>query len=358
VVASQATSPKRHVTVAAILRQHREQKRCVPEETMQISTRRRFLRNAGAALAAPALPRLARAQEWPTRPIKAMVPFAAGSSIDVIARMVFEPLSQRLGQPIIVENRGGAGGVIGTTVAANADPDGYTILAQASAHSAAPAAYPKISYDPARDFSAVASFGIVPNLLVTGPTKNIKTVDELVARAKQQSLNYASAGVGSASHWAAERFRVAAGIQAVHVPFRGGPDATLQTMMGNIDFYSPAMTNARANVADGRLVALAVSTLKRSSAMPEVPTLLELGYKDADYTYWNGLFVPAKTPREIVAKLYREITAVLELPAVKEKFNSQGIEPMPMTPEEFDALIVKEIAANHAIVKAAGLKFN
>jgi tripartite-type tricarboxylate transporter receptor subunit TctC len=195
--------------------------------------------------------------------------------------------------------------------------------------------------------------------MVTAPVKGIKSVAELVARSKQQSLNYASAGVGSATHWAAERFRIAAGItNAVHIPFRGGPPATLETINGNIDFYLPAMTNARANVVEGQLVALAVSTKKRSFAMPEVPTLLELGYKDADYTYWNGLFVPAKTPRDITMKLHQETLAALEHPLVKNKFEQQGIEPMPITPEEFDALILREVAENHALVKAAGLKFN
>lgn len=325
---------------------------------MGMLTRRCLLSAAGAALAVPAVSRLASAQNWPTRPIKAMVPFGPGSSIDVIARVVFEPLAQRLGQPIVVENRGGGGGTIGTAAVVNAEPDGHTLLINASAHSAAPAAYPRIPYDPARDFSAVVSFGVVPNVLVVAPDKGIRTAQELAALGKQKSLTYASAGAGSATHWAAERFRVSAGFEAVHIPFRGGPDAGIQVMAGNIDFYLPGMTNSRALVTEGRLRALAVSTPKRSSAMPDVPTTLEAGFPDSDYTYWNGMFVPAKTPRAIVERLHRETQAVLGLPSVREKFAAQGIEPMPITPEEFDALIVKEIAVNHAIVKAAGLKFN
>ena len=325
---------------------------------MHSTTRRRLLRLAGAALAAPALPHIAGAQSWPARPIKAMIPFAPGSTIDIIARIVFEPLAQRLGQPIIVENRGGAGGTIGTAATVNAEPDGYTLLINASAHSAAPAAYPKIPYDPTRDFSAVISFGSVPNVLVVAPSKGWKTLADLVAAAKQRSLTFASAGVGSATHWAAERLRVSAGFDAVHVPFRVGPDAIVQTMTGNVDFILPGVSGARSFIADGQLLALAVSTPKRSSALPDVPTTLEAGYPASDYTFWNGMFVPAKTPRTIIDRLHYETQAVLDTPSVKEKFAPQGIDPMLMTPAEFDALIVQEVAANHALVKAAGLKFN
>ena len=190
-----------------------------------MTTRRRFLRLAGSALAMPALPTLARAQSWPAKPIRAMIPFWAGSSLDIVGRIVLDPVSSQLGQPIVVENRGGAGGTIGSAMVAKAKPDGYTLLINASAHSAAPAAYPNVSYDPARDFSAVIPFGTIPNVTVISPAKRIKTIGELVTAAKAGSLTYASAGVGSATHWAAERLRVSAGFKAVHVPFRGGPEA-------------------------------------------------------------------------------------------------------------------------------------
>ena len=323
-----------------------------------MTTRRRFLSLAAAALATPALPRLACAQSWPARPMRAMIPFSAGSSLDIVGRIVLDPLSSQLGQTIVVENRGGAGGTIGTAAVAKADPDGYTLLINASAHSAAPAAYPNIAYDPARDFSAVIPFGTVPNVTLVAPAKGIKTIQELVTAAKSGSLSYASAGVGSATHWAAERLRVSAGFAGVHVPFRGGPEALTEVMTGRVDFTCMGMSAALPFIRDGKLIPLAVSSAKRSSALPAVPTTLESGLADSDYNYWMGMFVPAKTPREIVERLYAETQKALRLPAVVEKFGPQGIEPMPLAPSEFDALIKKEIAANLALVKAAGLKFN
>jgi tripartite-type tricarboxylate transporter receptor subunit TctC len=323
-----------------------------------MSTRRRFLHFGAAALATPALPRLAQAQSWPERSIRATVPFSAGSSLDIVGRIVLDPLSSQLGQPIVVENRGGAGGTIGSAMVAKAEPDGYTILINASAHSSAPAAYPNIPYDPARDFSAVIPFGTIPNVAVIAPEKGIKTIQQLVAAAKAGSFTYASAGVGSATHWAAERLRASAGFQALHVPFRGGPEALMDVMAGRVDFTCMGMSSALPFIRDGKLIPLAVSSAKRSSALPDVPTTLEAGLADSDYNYWMGMFVPAKTPRAVIDKLYTETQKALQLPAVTEKFKPQGIEPMPMTSAEFDALIKKEIAANIALVKAAGLKFN
>jgi tripartite-type tricarboxylate transporter receptor subunit TctC len=323
-----------------------------------MTTRRDFLRFAGATLATPALPGLARAQSWPGKPIRAMIPFSAGSSLDIVGRIVLDPVSIALGQPIVVENRGGAGGTIGTAMVAKADPDGYTILINASAHSAAPAAYPNAPYDPARDFSAVIPFGTIPNVAVISPAKGIKTIQEFVAAAKSGSFTYASAGVGSATHWAAERLRLSAGFQAVHIPFRGGPEALTDVMTGRVDFTCMGMSAALGFIRDGKLVPLAVSSAKRSSALPEVPTTLEAGLADSDYNYWMGMFVPANTPRAVIERLYRETQKALQLPSVTEKFKPQGIEPMPLTSAEFDALIKKEIAANIALVKAAGLKFN
>ena len=324
-----------------------------------MTTRRRFLNLAASALAVPALPRLARAQAWPAKqPIRAMIPFSAGSTLDIVGRIVLEPLSTQLGQTIVVENRGGAGGTIGTAAVAKAEPDGYTVLINASAHSAAPAAYPNAAYDPARDFSAVIPFGTVPNVAVIAPAKGIKSLQELVAAAKAGSLTYASAGVGSATHWAAERLRVSAGFAATHVPFRGGPEALTEVVTGRVDFTCMGMAAALGFIRDGKLIPLAVSSAKRSSALPDVPTTLELGFADSDYNYWMGLFVPANTPRPVIDRLYQETAKALQAQAVVEKFKPQGIEPMPMSSADFDALIKKEIAANIALVKAAGLKFN
>ena len=322
-----------------------------------LTARRRFLRLAGAVLAVSAMPGIAAAQTWPSRVIRAIVPFPAGSAIDIVSRVVLDPLSAQLGQTIVIDNRGGAGGTIGAYLAAQAEPDGYTILIHSSAHSLTPAVYPKAPYDAARDFAAVASFGSIPNVTVISPAKGIKTLPELVAFAKKGSATFATAGVGSASHWGVERLRLSAGFNAVHVPYKGGPDAIREVVAGRVDFMSFGLASVLPFIREGRLLALAVSTPKRSWALPEVPTTLEAGYPDSEYLFWNGMFVPAKTPRPIVERLSRELQKTLALPGVKEKLAPLGSEPMPLSPSEFDALIRKEIISNLAVVKAANLKF-
>lgn len=324
-----------------------------------MSTRRRFLTLTAAALATPALPRLGSAQAWPAaKQIRAVVPFSAGSSVDILGRIVLDPLSRQLGQTIVVENRGGAGGSIGSAQVAKADPDGYTLLVNAAAHSAAPAAFPNITYDPAKDFAGVAMFGVVPNVFTVAPASGIKSLQELAAKAKTSALTFSSAGVGSATHWAAERFLLSAGIKATHVPFRGGPEALTEVMTGRVDFCAIGIPATLQLIKDGKLLPLAVSTPKRSAALPDVPAISELGFKDAEYLFWNGILVPAKTPRPIVDRLHAETQKALALPDVQAKFKPQGVEPLPLTPAEIDALIVKEIASNVALAKAAGLKFN
>jgi tripartite-type tricarboxylate transporter receptor subunit TctC len=307
---------------------------------------------------APALGRRAFADAWPKdKIIRAVVPFAAGSTIDIIARIVLDPLSTQLGQTVVVENRGGAGGAIGSAAVAKSEPDGYTLLINASAHSAAPAVYPNLTYDPSKDFAGVAVFGVVPNVLLLAPSKEIKTVRELVDRARGGAMTFASAGVGSATHWAAERFLLSAGVKATHVPFSGGPAALTEVMSGRVDFCFIGISSAMSFIADGRLLPLAVSTRKRSPALPNVPTTIELGYPDSDYSFWNGMLVPAKTPRPIIDRLSAEVQKALALPAVQTKLAPQGVEPMPLAPQEFDALIAKEIVSNIDLARAAGLKF-
>jgi tripartite-type tricarboxylate transporter receptor subunit TctC len=326
---------------------------------MRPTSRRRFLTLASAALAAPAISRGALADAWPKdRVIRAVVPFTAGSTIDIIARIVTEPLSQQLGQTIIIDNRGGAGGTIGSAMVAKADPDGYTLLINASAHSGAPAAYPNLSYDAAADFAGVACFGSVPNVLLIAPSKGIKTVQELVEKAKAGNMTFASAGVGSATHWAAERFIVSAGIKPTHVPFRGGPEALTEVMTGRVDFCCIGISSSMAFIKDGKLLPLVVTSAKRSPYLPDVPTSLEAGYKESDYNYWNGLLAPVKTPRPIVERLHAEVTKALALPEVQKKLDVQGVESSPLSPAEMDQMIKREIALNLRIAKAAGLKFN
>ena len=326
---------------------------------MSKTTRRHFLNLATGALAVPAVSRRAFADDWPKdKIIRAVVPFAPGSTIDILGRVVLDPLGRQLGQTIVVENRGGAGGTIGSAVVAKADPDGYTLLINASAHSAAPAAYPNLSYDPSKDFAGVAIFGVVPNVLLVAPSKGIRTAKDLVAQDKDGHMTFASAGVGSATHWAAERFLLSAGIKATHIPFSGGPAALTEVMTGRVDFCFIGISSAIPFIKNGQLLALAVSMPKRSPALPDVPTTIELGYADSDYVFWNGMLAPAKTPRPIIDRLHDEVQKALALPDVQAKLGAQGVEPMPLSPREIDAMITKEIAQNINLAKAAGLKFN
>jgi tripartite-type tricarboxylate transporter receptor subunit TctC len=320
-------------------------------------TRRQQLALMGAALAAPSI---ARAQAWPSKQIRAVIPFTAGSTVDIVSRIVFEPLSQALGQSIIVENRGGAGGTIGANIVAKADPDGYTVLAHSSAHVATPAIYPNAPYNTANDFITVAAMGSSPNIVVVAPDKGYKTLAELIAAAKAKNgqMTFGTAGVGSSTHFTTERLRFSAGFDGVHVPFRGMPEVLTEVMTGRVDFCYSTIASALPFIRDGKLLALAVSTPKRSSALPNVPTTVELGYKNSDYTFWNGLFLPAKTPKEIVDKLYQEARKAANSPAVIEKLGAQGIDPMPVTSAEFDAQIKQEIADSIALVKAANIKVN
>ncbi len=335
---------------------------------MKMIDRRHLLTFVSATLAAPALARRTLAQAvstgtstgtWPKdRIIRAVVPFGAGSTIDIIGRVVLDPLSQQIGQTIIVENRGGAGSSIGAAYVAKANPDGYTLLINASAHSAVPAVYSNLSYDPSKDFAGVAVFGVVPNVLLVAPSKGIKTAAELVAHAKNGGLTFASAGIGSATHWAAERFLLSAGIKATHIPFNSGPAALTEVMTGRVDFCFIGISSAMPFIKNGQLLPLAVSSKKRSPSLPEVPTTIASGYPDSDYTFWNGMLAPAKTPRPIVDRLHAEVQKALALPAVQEKLATQGVEPMPLSSEQFDAMIAKEIVSNIDLAKAAGLKFN
>ncbi len=300
----------------------------------------------------------ARAETWPMRPLMVIVPIAAGSVIDIVPRVVFEQLSTQLGQSIVVENRPGAGMTIGSNLVAKADPDGYTVLATSSAHAIAPTLYPNLSYQPARDFVAVATLGTSPFVLVVSPARGFKTTRDLVAAAKAKpgAFNFSSPGVGTASHLSAERFLLSAGVQAVHVPFKGGAEAMTEVIAGRIDFFFVALGAALPHIRDGKLSALAVNGAARSAALPEVPTIREAGFTNAEYPTWFGLFLPAKTPREIVEKLHRETLKALGEPKVRERLEKLGVDPMLMLPSEFDAHVEKEIAINAALVKAIGLK--
>ena len=320
--------------------------------------RRQFLHLAASAAVLPAVSRIAWAQAWPAKPIRAIVAGGAGSVVDVVPRVVFEQLSKQLGQPIVVENRTGAGGTIAVAAVAKADPDGYTILAQSSALAVAPWFHPNLSYDTVRDISGIAPIGSVPNVLVTSPLKGAKTIQAFVAAAKARpgSFNYTSTGVGTATHMSAERFRVSAGIEAVHVPVKSGPEALTEILSGRADFYFCPIGTALPFIREGKLSGLVVSGERRAPELPEVPTTSEAGFANADYILWLGLFAPVRTPRSLVDRLHGETVKAMQAGSVQEKLAILGVTPMSMTPEQFDAHIKDEIASNGLLVKAAGIK--
>jgi tripartite-type tricarboxylate transporter receptor subunit TctC len=320
--------------------------------------RRQFLHLAASAAVLPAVSRIAWAQAWPAKPIRAIVAGGAGSVVDVVPRVVFEQLSKQLGQPIVVENRTGAGGTIAVAAVAKADPDGYTILAQSSALAVAPWFHPNLSYDTVRDISGIAPIGTVPNVLVTSPLKGAKTIQAFVAAAKARpgSFNYTSTGVGTATHMSAERFRVSAGIEAVHVPVKSGPEALTEILSGRADFYFCPIGTALPFIREGKLSGLVVSGERRAPELPEVPTTSEAGFANADYILWIGLFAPVRTPRSLVDRLHGETVKAMQAASVQEKLAILGVTPMSMTPEQFDAHIKDEIASNGLLVKAAGIK--
>ena len=310
------------------------------------------------AVAAAVLARPAAAQDWPAKPIRAFIPFAAGSATDIIPRAVFDQLSPVLGQPIVIENRGGAGGALGVGEVTRAEPDGYTILADSSALTVAPWIVTDLPYDTAKDLSAVIPLGKNGNVLVVNPAKGWKTVQDLVAAAKANpgTINYGSAGVGTATHVSAERFRASAGFEATHIPYKGGAEALTDLLGGRIDFYFCPISTALPLIHDGRLTALAISTPTRASDLPDVPTTLEAGYPDSDYTVWYGVFMPAKTPRAIVQKFYTMATGVLQSPAMQQKLKQLAVDPFPMRPEQFDQYVVKDLDTNGRLFRTATKK--
>jgi tripartite-type tricarboxylate transporter receptor subunit TctC len=301
------------------------------------------------------------ADTWPTRqPIRVVVPLTAGSATDAVARVVFEQVGRQIGQTVIIENRVGAAQTIGAAAVAKAEPDGYTVLVNSSSHTVFPSTFSSLPFSVVRDFSAVTPLANIPTVMVIAPSKGFKATQDFVAAAKARpgSMTYGSGGVGNSTHFAAERFRLAAGFTGVHVPFKGAPEALTEVMTGRVDFYFSPVPPALALIRDGRLQALAVSSARRSSVLPDVPTTAESGLADSTYEFWVGVFVPSATPRTIVDRLYGEIRSALEVPAVREKLSALGADPMPLSPAEFDDYVRREIDANAALVKAAGIKAN
>jgi len=299
----------------------------------------------------------AGAQSWPDKPVHIVVPLTAGSATDVMARIVAKQLGQQLGQPFIVENKPGAGGTIGTAAVARARPDGYTLLVQSASYTVTPTTYPNTPYDTRRDLMGVTPLGLLPQALVISPSKGIDSVRALVAAAKAKpgTLNYGSAGVGTANQLNAERFRIGAGIDAVHVPFKGTPEALTEVMAGRVDYYFCPVNVCVPMIRDKRLLALGMGSSKRSAALPDLPTTLELGVPNSDYNFWVGLFMPSGTPREILDRLYAETARAIGSPELRQSMAQLGAEANLIEPDAYNRQLEQEIVDNAALVKAAGI---
>jgi tripartite-type tricarboxylate transporter receptor subunit TctC len=311
-----------------------------------------------AVVATTALPLSAQADDYPSHLIRATIPFGAGSATDVVPRVVFDRLAVELGQPIVVENRVGAGGTVGTAMVVRADPDGYSILGHSSALAIAPAIYPDLSFDPTRDLASALMIGTNANVMIVPPSRPWQTVQDFIAdaKAKPGSITFGSVGVGSAVHINGEKFRLAAGIEATHVPYRGGAEAIADIVAGRIDYYFCPLATALPLIQGGQVRALLVSTPKRVADLPDVPAPAEVGLPKAEMQIWLGVFVPVKTPRDIVEKIHAAGQKVLGEPEMQQRLKQLGVEPMPMTPAEMDDLVKRDTAAYKELIKAAGIK--
>ncbi len=308
----------------------------------------------GIIFAWPAL-----AETWPARPIRFIVPFAPGGGGDVVGRIIGQRLSEQLGKPLIIDNRGGAGGTLGVELASKAAPDGYTLLlGNVGPIAVGPALYPKLPYDPVRDFAPVTMIASFANILVANTGLPVKSVPELVAYAKSRpgKLNFGSAGTGTSTHLAGELFKSVAGIDVVHVPYKGGAAALTDVIAGQVAYYFGTLPSSLPLAKAGKLRALGVTSLQRSPAAPDVPTIAESGYRGFETAAWYGLMYPAGTPRDLIAKVNAATMAVLALPDIRERLVQEGSEPMGNTPAQFGAYIKSEITKWTAVVKAANVK--
>jgi len=323
-----------------------------------IQSGRRHTLATAAAFAACALTSAHAQATWPgTQPIKLLVPFTAGSGTDIVARLLARKLGPALGASVIVDNRPGAGGTLGAALAAKAPADGYTLLVPSAGHLLNPWIYKSLSYDTLRDFTEVTPIASLPNVLVTAPS-HFTDVKDLVAQAKAKrgGLNYGSAGNGSATHMNAEVFRLAAGVDAQHVPFRGTPEAMTEVMAERVDWFFAPMVSALPLIKSGKLKALAVGSTSRSRALPDSPTTVQAGVPGSSYVFWVGLFAPTQTPQSVVALLQAEVANIMASPEVKEQLEKLGAEPFTMPSAQFNRFIADETAKAQQVVEAAGIK--
>jgi tripartite-type tricarboxylate transporter receptor subunit TctC len=298
----------------------------------------------------------ANAQQYPDRPIRVISPYPAGSASDTVTRVVLDQVSQLIGQPMVIELKPGAGGSIGFGSVARSDPDGYTLVTSSSSMATETVLHSKLPYDPVKDFVPVVLLGTSPNILVASVKSGFKTLGDLVAAAKEKpgTLTFASAGIGSSSHMAAERFRLAAKIDVRHVPFKEG--GLVQVMNGNIDFYFIPLAAAVSVLHSDKLTILAVSSPKRVPVLPDTPSVVEAGYPDAVFRFWNGISAPAKTPRAVVDKLHDVTQQALKDPALQEKLAKLGVEPAQLSVEEFGKFFKNDLDATVELAKKADIK--
>jgi tripartite-type tricarboxylate transporter receptor subunit TctC len=298
----------------------------------------------------------AQADNWPTRPIRVISPFPAGSASDTVSRVVLDRVSQILGQPMVIEAKPGAGGVVGFADVAKADPDGYTVVTSSSSLGTGMVLHRNLPYDGMKDFVSVAMFGVQPNVLVASKESGFKTVADLVAAAKAKpgALTFASAGIGSSSHMAGERLRLAANIDVRHVPFRDG--GLTEVMAGRIDFYFIPLAAAASALGSGKLNVLAVSSPNRVAFLPDVPSIVEAGYPKAIFRFWVGLSAPARTPPAIINKLHDATEKAIADPGMKTKLGNVGVEPDPMSVDAFGQFVKDDIAATVQLAKDAHIE--
>ena len=294
------------------------------------------------------------AESWPARPVSVVVPFTPGTTVDIAARIVMDQVSRQVSQPIIIDNRSGAGGAIASNLVAKAAPDGHTMLVSGSLGSAQ-ALSANLPYSTLDDFTPLISLGLQPLVIVTGPDTGVSTLAELVAKAKGGTLTFATAGMGSTTHLAAERFRMSAGVEAQHVPYKGAAEALTDIMAGRVDFYLAPTSTALALIQAGKVRALAVSGTRRAAVLPGVPSTTELGFADSAYSLYIGLFAPAKTDSALVQRIIGEVEKALADPGVQGKLAAIGLEPQPMNQPQFAQYFRDDVEGNIRLVKAAGI---
>jgi tripartite-type tricarboxylate transporter receptor subunit TctC len=321
---------------------------------MPVQSRKRITRALAALAAGLCLSTGAAADAWPSKPVKIIIPFAAGGVTDVVIRTISPKLSEALGQPVVVENKGGAGGTLGTAMGATAAPDGYTFIAPAASHTTTPSLYSKLSFDPVKDFAAVTQIVIVPYLLVVPASSPMHTLADFIATAKAKpgTLTFGSAGNGSSNHLAGELLAGSIGAPLVHVPYKGSAPALADVLGGQLSFMFDTINTSTGHVKSGKLRVLGVGTTKRSTIMPDVAPIADT-IPGFEAVTWIGLLAPAGTPKEIVSRMHREIEKIVQLPEVQERLKASGAEPVASTPDQFGSYLAAEVAKWGRVVKQA-----